>query len=319
MSGGGVAFLRIHTLLLCVWALGPAAALAENFPLAEVLEGRVAAKQDCQPSETAIWVRVGGRGECVRFFSAGLAGENPVAVVAFHGDRLWKKRQPDGSFSLKVVKYRDNSSDALLARVRKLAEASGLPHILIARPGTYGSSGDHRQRRRPREVRIVNAALAKIKQRYGIGELALVGQSGGGHLVASLLAEREDVTCAVTTSGVVAVGLRINLKGWSRDITGYSDFHDPIEQIARIPHDSERRIFVVGDPRDQNVPFETQVAYHARLQAAGHAASLIEARAGDRMHHNLEALGLALAGTCARKAPTQEILETAIEAQDAAG
>jgi len=318
MSGGGVAFLRVPIFLLCILGLGPFA-LAESFPPAEVLQGRPAAEQDCRDPGTAVWVRVGGQGECLRFFAAGLAAENPVAVIAFHGDRLWKKRLSDGSYSLNVVKYRDNSKEALLKRARQLARATGLPHILIARPGTYGSSGDHRQRRRLREVRIVDAALAKIKERYAINDLALVGQSGGGHIVASLLAERDDVACAVMTSGVVAVGLRVRLKGWSADITGFRDFHDPIDQIARIPQDNKRRIFVVGDPRDRNVPFETQVAYHARLQAAGHEATLIEASAGDRLHHNLEALGLVLAESCARKTPTQEILETAVEARDATG
>jgi len=44
----------------------------------------------------------------------------------------------------------------------------------------------------------MNAALEKIKAQYGIKELGLIGQSGGGGLVASLIAERQDVICAVS-------------------------------------------------------------------------------------------------------------------------
>jgi hypothetical protein len=34
----------------------------------------------------------------------------------------------------------------------------------MSRPGTYGSSGDHSQRRRPAEAKIISAAIDALKK-----------------------------------------------------------------------------------------------------------------------------------------------------------
>jgi poly(3-hydroxybutyrate) depolymerase len=57
----------------------------------------------------------------------------------------------------------------------------------MSRPGTYGSSGDHSQRRRPAEAKIISAAIDALKKKYQIQELVITGQSGGGHVTASLI------------------------------------------------------------------------------------------------------------------------------------
>jgi poly(3-hydroxybutyrate) depolymerase len=126
----------------------------------------------------------------------------------------------------------------------------------------YGSSGDHNQRRRLRELLVINTAVDAIKSKHGVKAFVLSGQSGGGHIVGSLLSLRQDIICAVITSGAVAVQQRSLIRGWAGvDATGYSDYFDPIDHVAKISRDPGRRIFIIGDPRDTNVPFETQVAF----------------------------------------------------------
>jgi hypothetical protein len=45
--------------------------------------------------------------------------------------------------------------------------------LIIARPGTYGSSGNHYRRRQAEEFRALNAAVDAIKARYAIRVLSL--------------------------------------------------------------------------------------------------------------------------------------------------
>ena len=98
------------------------------------------------------------------------------------------------------------------------------PYIHLARPGILGSSGHHLDRRRPREIALVDTALTRLKAHFGWRRLNLVGQSGGGHLVAALIARRDDIGCAVITSGNTAVAQRNRENGWTADITGHTDF-----------------------------------------------------------------------------------------------
>ncbi|MEM1163312.1 MAG: hypothetical protein AAGJ28_20475, partial [Pseudomonadota bacterium] len=172
----------------------------------------------------------------------------------------------------------------------------------------FGSTGEHKRRRLARESQIISAALDAIKARHGLTSLTLSGQSGGGHVVASLLTLRDDVDCAAIASGVVSVRDRSRIRGWGgQDITGFTSFFDPIRHIGSIPADTERRIFVVGDPQDSNTPFSTQQAYYTAVADAGHAISLIKSRGGGRARHALADTGIAVAGACMSGAPTVDI------------
>ena len=141
--------------------------------------------------------------------------------------------------------------------------------LALARPGIYGSSGDHKERRRPREVAIVGAALDALKAAFGWKVIDLVGLSGGGHLVAALLAERDDIGCAVIASGNVSVRHRNADQGWQTDITGFSDFADPIDLVARVANSPPRQVIVLTDPEDKIVSAASQSAYVAGLREAG--------------------------------------------------
>jgi len=141
--------------------------------------------------------------------------------------------------------------------------------VALARPGIFGSSGNHQERRRPREVAIVGAALDALKAAFGWTTIDLAGFSGGGHLVAALIADRSDVGCAVIASGVVSVRQRNAEMKWETDVTGFSDFVDPIDPIERVAQCPPRQVIILTDPEDKIVPSASQSAYVAALRKVG--------------------------------------------------
>jgi len=280
----------ILAMFLIVSIVGCSTALinADTFSYDGLKRGSTMSQNDCQFPDTSVWVFVDGEGECIRYFHAGLKQSNPIVHVWFHGDRLKTVgKLKDGN--VEVISYHDNSLDYLQQEVISEYEKSKTPYIRLSRPGVYGSSGDHKKRRLPREVNIVNTALNEIKKKYNIGSFILSGQSSGGHMVGSLLSLRDDISCAVITSGLVSVTNRNSIKGWSTDATGYSSYYDPIAHVNKIVQNNKRPIFIVGDPDDNNVPFSTQEGYFNELKKFGHKTWLIRSKAAN--HHSLESVG----------------------------
>jgi dienelactone hydrolase len=259
-----------------------------------VLRGATMTRQQCTASQ-GLWVMKDGRGDCIRYYSSGLKEKNSTVLVVLHGDLI----VGDGH-SNALVGYSDNKPDILRSEMRTISNRFGIPAIFLARPGVYGSSGDHKERRRQREVDLVNLALEELKKRHGIEQFALAGQSGGGHLVGAMLANRGDINCAAMSSGVVAVRARVAAHGWKADATGYRDFYDPIEHVDRIDDNPERKIFVVGDTRDSNVPFKTQKLYFDKLTKRGLNAHLVRAKGSGPQHHGLATCGIGIAALCAQ-------------------
>ena len=86
---------------------------------------------------------------------------------------------------------------------------------------------------------------------------------------------------------------------WEFDVTTGQNVADP-----------RRRVFVIGDPREPNVPFSSQALYFEGLVARGHGAWLVPlTRARDSRHHDLVDFGEVAAGLCAAGKPTARILE----------
>jgi pimeloyl-ACP methyl ester carboxylesterase len=184
-----------------------------------------------------------------------------------------------------------------------------VPAILLGRPGTYGSGGKHCTiRGRQIKADLVNAALDGLKKRYGIRAWALGGHSGGGTLVAEMLARRDDLRCAVISSGASAYRAYLQARGLLKPGEKLTRF-DPYEALDSIPADPQRRIFVIGDPRETNVPFSARKRYFEGLRARGHAAWLIPLeRAKDSRHHDLVDFGELADGMCAAGESTEAII-----------
>ena len=306
--------LRLLCLLFVLAGLGAEAKTmtvtrgATPFRGDELTEGSTGDPGQCAGLPLAVWVTVDGKGDCIRFHGTTLGPHsNPDVLVYLSGDRLAGRRILGG--------YEKESPDSLQRDADRWARDSGLPYLFLARPGTYGSSGDHAERRRPREGRLVDAALQALKEQYRIGTFHLAGQSGGGGLVANMLNVRADIGCAVAASGAVAVNLRAQLLGYSKDTTGYSDSYDPVANVKDIVNRPGLRIFVLSDRADRTVPFKSQEYYVVQLRQRGLAPVHIELTARGDAHHDLVAFANPALAGCARGKTDSEI-EAALKSMD---
>jgi len=281
--------------------------------------GVVVGEAECARDPSAVWVaapprRRRGRGACIRYYTAGLAATNKVAIVFLHGNRLARSFDKDGRL-IRVdagPSYGNPSAAAMQAAAGIQAKALGHPFIILARPGYYGSSGVANEQYRRREILLVNAALDAIKQRHGIARFGVSSQSGGGPALSGILALRDDLPCAAFSSSLTAFDERERaLREPSRNpplrqVT--TDPYDPIRETAAIRPSPDRRVFIVGDPNDKLIPLAAQQAYADALKRQGvHVAMTTSTAVGDN-HHSLGATGQHAVGWCIDGLPDAEIL-----------
>ena len=191
----------------------------------DLFNGTIGDEAVCQKPAFSVWVTIDGIGDCIRYYASGIeAGPNAKAMVFLHGDRIAGTRARNDMRSL--GNYKRTSPDDLQRQVDRWSEAAGIPFIFLARPGTYGSSGDHAQRRRPREIALVAAAFDAIAAKHSIERFGIAGQSGGGLLTATLLAGRQDIDCAALSSAASSIRTRMLALNMRVDATGYFDSVD---------------------------------------------------------------------------------------------
>jgi hypothetical protein len=65
----------------------------------------------------------------------------------------------------------------------------------------------------------------------------------------------------VISSGNTAVAQRNHESGWTADVTGHTDFLDPIDHVAEVARHPPEKIIVLTDPNDQRVSSSVQTAY----------------------------------------------------------
>jgi pimeloyl-ACP methyl ester carboxylesterase len=304
--------------LAAMLALGAGASRAEDphrllvpmgdgtFSGAQLVSGSFSDEEQCARIPRAAWVVVDGRGDCIRYYAINIGeGRIPALAVYIHGDRL-ENRTTDLAPPEGYVSY---GPAGIERDLRIWAEGSRVPFLFVARPGTHGSSGDHKQRRRAREALLVNGALEAIKRRHGVERFHIAGHSGGGHVLASLLNMRRDIACAAISAGVVAVHERLQLVNRVADFTGYADYYDPVAHIDGIRRDPPPRIFVIADRGDKRVAYAIQALYVRRLKEIGLDPVLFHGigRGGNR--HGLSYLSLPVALKCADGAPTRDIVD----------
>jgi pimeloyl-ACP methyl ester carboxylesterase len=308
------AVLLLGACLLVGFLAPPARAQSEPsnemFDPVAVTKGITISREACaafERQQTAVWLELGGEGYCVRYYAAGLRptpGTNPIAAAWLNGDVQGKNPGPPAD------KHQAGLGvGAMIEQERALSNTFAVPFIFVARPGTYGSSGRHWTiRHARREAEIVLLALDMLKSRYGIEHWALGGHSGGGQLVAEMLARRRDIGCAVIASGSSAY--RAYLKAHGSSPVSAADLFDPLQSVDRIPVDRDRRIFVIGDPRDRNVFFRTQRLYFDALRNHGDAAWLLSLERGlAPEYHDLLDIAETATGMCAQGITTPRIVE----------
>jgi len=226
------------------------------------------------------------------------AADNPTVLVYFSGDVLLKTKE---GVRFVGAGYERQSPERIERDMARWSERAGVPAIFVARPGMFGSSGDHDQRREPREVMLLERKLDAIKRRHRVSAFILVGQSGGGHIAASLLNRRRDVSAVVLSSALLSV--REVTDHWNKRRTVQSAsaaLYDPIDHLDGIRRDPKPLILVLSDPRDRVVPYPSQLTYVRRLQAAGFEPQHIILSATDKNHHALARHGRRAAELIAR-------------------
>ena len=184
----------------------------------------------------------------------------------------------------------------------------------------FGSSGDHGLSKRTQEYYTLNAAIDAIKARHRIARVSLAGQSGGSSAIAAILTlGRTDVVCAAPASGSFAVFERLDrlMTKAGRPLIHrmsperYTDLYDVMRHLRHIKPAPERRILVIGDPKDQVTPFDLQQRFADGLRALNHHALLIEGEARDPEHHGLGHIAMKLAGACAAGIKDEELARLA--------
>ena len=282
--------------------------------------GVIVSEADCARDPIAVWVTAPHadgtvEGACIRYYAAGLAASNPVAIVFLHGNRLDRSFDKAGRLirvAASATAYGNPSTAGLAASAAQQAKALGHPFIILARPGYYGSSGVANEQYRRREVLLVNAALDAIKQRHGIARFGVSSQSGGGPSLAGILSLRSDVDCAAFSSSLTAFDEREQaLKEAMRGPPLHQvtpDAYDPIRETASLRPRPELRIFVVGDPNDKLIPLAAQQAYFEALKHQGIRTAMTTSTAVGDSHHSLGATGQHAVGWCIDGLSDDEIL-----------
>lgn len=260
----------------------------QTFDAREALNGSTSSRRRCTDVPDAYWVPVRGGGACIRTYPAGNPRAGGTMLVYLPGDVLLRGR---GGVRLIAGSYARRSPAEIRQEMAGWSRDGGTPAIFLARPGLYGSSGNHGARRRLDEVRLVDGALDRIKARYRVSRFILAGHSGGGHLVAALLDRRRDIAGAFISSGLVSAAevMRAYQKRRGPDGGPVEDpaaVYDPIAHVGGIPKPGPD-IFVLSDPGDRVVPFLSQRHYVERLRSAGLHPTHILLRGEGRTRHLL--------------------------------
>jgi hypothetical protein len=303
LSQGGAATLMIVLLGACASSVENYG-LDDHFSGAAATTGSTSTPAQCARTLDAVWVEGESYHECVRYFPSKEFDSGAVtrAIVFMEGDVLSTKGADPG-----YAKWtpRREIEAAQLEQAR-----GGTAYVTLARPGTDGSSGNQNRRRTQYETLVINAALDKLKSQYSIKEFGLVGQSGGGGLVGALIAERHDVICAVSSSGVTSVVYRARGEGRSADVTGtpFSDVWDPIDQLPRVHPMPGFRMFVTSDASDTDVEFASQNDYVQAAKKAGLPIYQVMVHGTGARHHQTYRIGNRVVEDCMLGLPTDHIV-----------
>jgi len=258
----------------------------------------------CPDRPGFLWVQPAEGPACIRYFASSDVDGARLAIVQFSGDRQTLMNRPPAQIP-------GNTEALRLLDAERSRDRAGVPWVFMARPGTYGSSGDHGKRRELAEVRALDAALDALMQRHRLQRIVIVGHSGGATAGAALLTlGRQRVACAVLTSGAYGLLERARRLGASRgglsDTTGSTRFYDPLMHVDGIAPDPLRRIVLIGNRDDRNTPFDLQVRFADAVAKAGHRIEIRTHPAEPPQYHDLtDRIGLRTASLCAREAMFQ--------------
>ncbi|PCF93601.1 alpha/beta hydrolase [Vreelandella nigrificans] len=282
----------------------------ESFSSSDVLHSTFCTQEHAANVPFSLWVKTQHANECIRYYPAGLnSSENPKVMVFFPGDLTLRTTKGERRV---VHSYKSNSPQKVIQAVQQWAADANIPALYVGRPGTFGSSGNHDNRRQITEIKLMNESLNLLKKKYKIGEFIVTGQSGGGQIAAAMLNLRQDISAAVITSGLLPVHFLTRRWRKIRPIPGAKKhpiemLYDPTEGIADIPKDPQPIIIIISDPRDRVIPFNSQVLYVNRLKKEELTVHHIYAHAPLPKRHALREHGKKAAALIAKGANIEDI------------
>lgn len=270
-------------------------------------------RDQCTAQPERLWAVSQREVACIAYVAPKRQPTGDTAIVFFHGD-FSSEDQNVSEMQASRLGYQ--------RRAQRVADRFKVPVYVMGRPGIMGSTGFHVIGGVHEENQLMASALEGLKSRHRIKRLVLGGQSGGARLAAQLLVSgRNDIACAAMASGAYDLP---RLKGGGRSATNIwgepsKSLQIPLRDVGNVVVDGKRRLFIVGDPRDERTPFPEQRRWAEALAQAGHHAVLLEAAGGGKEHHGLSTVGLYIAGLCAAGRSDQEIQEFAQRQRAAAG
>jgi hypothetical protein len=261
--------------------------IEDDFSESSLRRGISATEEKCNSiPEKAIWSPVSSNlAECIKYWSFGLTANTNKAIVFLHGD-----------VSPIPSDYSKLTGEMVSRFALEWSRRVKAPYIFIARPGVYGSSGDHSRRRLLEESQIISATLDGLKKKFGINEFVIAGQSGGGHMTTSLLTLRDDIVCAVPTSAPSSPKIRYRKMGRSVDTTNHPSY-EPTENFTNPVH-KDLRVIILGDPKDENVFWESQTILGEILNKRGIPHILLEGQGRGAQRHGLNNAARDVASMC---------------------
>jgi pimeloyl-ACP methyl ester carboxylesterase len=283
--------------------LAPGAAGADVIRLSDMLRGIAVTQAQCAAIHQTVWVEAMEQEFCIRYYVSTAGGQSERPTVFLQGDKLGRLNTQSRAFE-PHPEEKDTRTDDLIRMADGFSKAARGTAIYLARPGIDGSAGDHRIRHSLLELAAMNAALDAIKTRHGFAGFHLVGQSGGATLAGALIGLRDDVSCAVLGSGMLAP---MQLKRSTLQLS--KQMIDATEAIPAIVQNSAMRVLVVTDREDKKVSLAHQAVFVEELRRAGGKAEHYFVEAADTNRHGVVAHArLALAG-CIRGASEAAISE----------
>ena len=307
---------------LCAHAQIPASSYDEVFPATYIRQGTPTKTQvDCERTPNAVWVEAQWRNlnpgmngqttesisECIRYFPSDSAMSASTAIFFLSGDVVLDRNVND---SVNNPGYGNNSYSLQMGVSNRQSGVLGVPYIHVARPGMYGSTGNTAIfRHSTREAATILEAVNAIKAKFGYSRISIVGQSGGGGLVGSLLTSgRTDLDCVAIASGTVSLKTRLRTSKATtnvrpgQDTTGlpYDQLYDSIDFLSSVKPDPRRRVFVLADPDDEAVSYLSQKEFVDKANSLGVPVVLIQERGKGKQHHGLASRGLEMASNCVK-------------------
>ena len=260
----------VSLLFLLVSGVVAAAAQegTERFSAADLINGKTASEDDCNATSAAVWVTsVPGGPACIRYYFSAVGGQKPKALVLFAAD--FTQFGANGRAQA-PADYGALSPASVSAEVDGWSRRYGGPVIILARPGTYGSSGrEVMESGTRREIDLIDAALEAIKDRQALEGFHLAGLGEGGNIAATLGIRRSDVGCTVAAFSPLSRRDFLGLTQATVDPILLARLNDPLQALARYRPHRDLRMIIMGDSTDRIVPAQVLVAYMAAARDGG--------------------------------------------------